>query len=130
MDGGFIRMAIKKEVQPLTENALKQAIDRLWDIKAEQDKLDEEYKRIGGTVLATLQPKDVRQYGRLRCTIIQNMNRGISWKEEATSLARKLYPTFPEFRKYLVSLVRRHPKKPGKAFFKLTMVKTSDEEEQ
>lgn len=121
-------MAIKKEAPvALSEDKLKAAIFQLHKIKQQQDALDEEYKRIGATVLSTLKPKDVRQYGKLRCTIIQNMNRSVSWKAEATSLARKLYPTVGEFRRYLVSLVRRHPKKPGKAFFKLTML-VSDEE--
>jgi uncharacterized protein (UPF0335 family) len=120
-------MPKKEKSGPLSEGKLKSAIERLYQIKSEKDDLDAEFEEVAATVLATLDPKDVRQYGQLRCTIMQNMNRGISWKKEWTAVARKLYPTAKAFRAYLVDIVKRHPKKPGKAFTKITWIKTADE---
>lgn len=117
-------MAVKKEViEPLSERLLKLEIERLFDIKAQQDELDKKFEASADKVLATLDPKDVRQYDDLRCFVVQNMNRGVSWKEEARLLAKRLYPTAELFRRYTVSLVRKYPRKPGKAFLKLTVVK-------
>ena len=122
-------MPKKEKIEPLKEAQLKAAIERLYQISLDIDDLDTEFKEVAATVLATLPPKDVRQYGLLRCRIMQNMNRGVSWKKEATALARKLYPTVADFRRYLVSLVQRYPKTPGKPFVKLTYLKSAEEAE-
>jgi len=113
----------------LDEDQLKDRIQRLESISDKIDALNAEWDLLAPAVIDTLGIKGIRQYDELKAMVQQNMNRGISWKKEAMSLARKLHPTAAEFRKYLVSLIRRHPKKPGKPFVRLYHIKSAEVEE-
>lgn len=116
-----------KQLEPLTEGALKKAILDLQDLNEEYKELDKRYDALAAKILATMPPKDVRQYGALRCVIVQAMTRRVSWKDEALKLARRLYPTAAEFRRFLVRLVRDYPKKANKPSIKLSVVKTAED---
>lgn len=110
----------------LNEGQLRKRIERMKAIKEEISVLEQEWSDLAPAVIDTMGVKGLRQYDDLRAIVLRNLNRGISWKKEASFLAHKLYPTTAEFRKYLVSLVRRNPKKPGKPFLKLFTIKTEE----
>lgn len=116
-------MAKKAEaIEPLTENKLKQAILDLQVLNEQYAALDKRYDDIAGKILATMPPKDVRQYGTLRCTIVQAFVRRVDWKKETFAMARELYSTKELFRGFLIHLVRAYKKKPNKPSVKLTIV--------
>jgi hypothetical protein len=119
-------MSKKVELKPLTENALKQVIMDLDALNAEYKALDKRYEALEVKIMATLKPKDVRQYDDLRCTIVQAMRRTVNWKAETWSLARKVYTTPKAFKGYLVYLVKTYKKKPIKPSIKLTRVKIEE----
>jgi hypothetical protein len=124
-------MAKKKEtpepIKSLTESALKSAIEDLDALNAEYKELDKRYDALAEKILATMPVKDVRQYGQLRCTIIQAMRRTVNWKHETWALARKVYTTPNSFRGYLSYMVKTYKKKPTKASIKLSTIKTAEE---
>lgn len=120
---------MKGKIEPLTEGALKKAIFDLDALNQEYKELDKRYDALAAKVLATLDPKEIRQYDDLRCCIVQAWTRRVSWKEETLKLARRLYPSAKEFRRYLFGLVKLYPKKANKPSIKLTRVKSADEEE-
>jgi hypothetical protein len=121
-------MAKKKEVvEPLNEGALHRAICALDALNAEYKELDKRYDDLAAKILATMPPKDVRQYGQLRCTIVQAMRRTVAWKQETFTLARKVYPTPKAFRNYLLYLVKTYRKNATKPSIKLSMIKTAEE---
>jgi adenine C2-methylase RlmN of 23S rRNA A2503 and tRNA A37 len=74
-----------------------------------------------------LKAKDVRRYGQLQCVIVQQLRRTVDWKGEASSMARRLYPTAAELRQYLIRLARRYPRKAIKPSIRLTMLKKAEE---
>ena len=121
-------MAAKKEkLEPLGESALKREIEALQDLNEQYKALDKKYDAAAAKVLATLKPKDVRRYGQLQCVIVQQLRRTVDWKGEASSMARRLYPTAAELRQYLIRLARRYPRKAIKPSIRLTMLKTEEE---
>ena len=113
----------KLTIEPLDEAALKKTILELKAIKAEIKQLEADADKLSESILATMPPKDVRQYGLLRCVIVQAFTRRVTWKDETFALARKLYPSPRALRGFLVGLVRRYPKKKNKAGIRLTEVK-------
>ena len=117
-------MATKKVVvEPLNESALKTAIEKMHDLDAEYAALDKRYDLLAAGVLATMKPKDVRQYGMLRCTIVQAIRRTVDWKGEASRLARKLFPAPEALRAFVRELAKRYPRKPIKASIKISVLK-------
>jgi CCR4-NOT transcriptional regulation complex NOT5 subunit len=121
-------MAAKKEkLEPLGESALKREIEALQDLNEQYKALDKKYDASAAKVLATLKAKDVRRYGQLQCVIVQQLRRTVDWKGEASSMARRLYPTAAELRQYLIRLARRYPRKAIKPSIRLTMLKTEEE---
>lgn len=112
-----------KELEPLKEGALKKAILDLQDLNEQYAELDKKWDALAEKILATMPPKDVRQYGNLRCIIVQAWQRRVDWKRECVKLARELYPTAAAFRVFLAGLAKSYKRKPNKPSVKLTVVK-------
>jgi hypothetical protein len=115
----------KKVIEPLKEGELKKAILDLQALDAEYTVLDKRYDVLAERILATMPPKDIRQYGSLRCCIVQAWRRTVNWKHECLVLARK-YLSAKEFRKFLFDLVKTYQKKPNKASIRLTIIRTEE----
>lgn len=125
-------MADKKKItlvhKPLTEDQIKDKVLRLEEIKADIKVLEKEETKLSETLAKELGVGTIRQYDSTRCTIVQNVGRGIKWKEEAGHLASLLYPTPKKLRVYLRNLAARFPKdKPSKAFAKIVQIKDGEE---
>ena len=117
-------MAKKKKVEALSETDLRLTIEEMYEIKQHVKAEEKRFEDMQQKVMATMPVGDVRQYGTLRCTIVQNIGRGLSYKAEMYRLAHLLYPTVSLFRKFLHDLAKRYPKnQPSKAYAKLVEVK-------
>lgn len=114
--------------KPLTEDEIKATVLRLEQVKADIKVLEAEETKLSTKLVSDLKVGDIRQYDSTRCTIVQNVGRGIKWKEEAGHLASLLYPTPKKLRVYLRNLAARFPKdKPSKAFAKIVQIKDGEE---
>lgn len=120
---------LKLVEKALTEDQLKEKILRLEQVKADIKVLEKEETALSAKLAAELGVGTIRQYDGTRCTIVQNMGRGIKWKDEAGRLASLMYPTTKKMRIYLRWLARTFPKVvPSKAYVKISQIKDGDEE--
>jgi hypothetical protein len=118
----------QEKIEPLEEDELKKAILALQALNKKYEALDAQYDFLAARVLATMPPRDVRQYGNLRCCVVQMMRRSVDWKKEALGMARRLYPSATEFKRYLFALVKTYKKKAAKPSIKLTVAKTEEKQ--
>jgi len=122
-------MATKEiKLEPLKEGALKKAILDLQDLSEQYEELDKKWDALAEKILATMPPRDVRQYGELRCTIVQAWQRRVDWKRECLKLARELFPTASAFKAFLYRLVKAYRKKANKPSIKLSIIKGGGEQ--
>jgi predicted metal-dependent hydrolase len=128
-----MKTARKVKITPIThlsEDVVKEKILEMEDIRQEMVAVKKRYDAIGKELMAHLGPKGVRQYDNLKFVVIQPFGRSIKWKDEASRLAKLLYPTRDKFRKYLSGVARRYPKKLGTAYPRLFPLKDGSESEE
>jgi hypothetical protein len=121
-------VAKKKEVEvpeKLSVSQLRAKIIRLRELSDAIDSLNQEWDEVARPVIDTLGPKGVLAFSvatvDIRCSVVASFHRPVPWRQIAGDLAKKLFPEKLAFRRWVRSLVKKFPKKPKKAFIRLTV---------
>lgn len=128
-----MKAARKVKVTPIThlsEDVVKYKVLEMDQLRRDIKQLKKQYVALGAELVAHLGPKGVRQYDNVKFQVMQKLARDITWKTEASRLAKLLYPKAAQFRIYLRHLARLYPKKLSKPFPRLFDLKDGSEVEE